>query len=265
MYCPKCGKQCQDQSKYCPGCGASLENGGGYSFELNRATIRVIVIAALLILSMIMWQKELVIVDAYFAARGTTGAEVLGVSGIWKLLINCAYIASAVLLLHPVFTGRDIEKKNYLPAAVVSCGMVAALAIGIFLGIANLKNEYYWADELADIFDYVEFSVHTNGWILILSCAIIVFLTVKIHQEIEYYERYGGTDDSIVVHSLEGEVVAKKADLDNFTSVERITVRQANGIEKVLQHDKMDGLIINVGEKCYVKFVGDKVTDYKVK
>ena len=109
MYCPKCGKQCQDQSKYCPGCGASLENGGGYSFELNRATIRVIVIAALLILSMIMWQKELVIVDAYFAARGTTGAEVLGVSGSWKLLINCAYIASAVLLLHPDFTGRDIE------------------------------------------------------------------------------------------------------------------------------------------------------------
>lgn len=43
MYCTKCGKQIDTQSKFCPYCGASLDTTDSSNVNVNDATVQLIV------------------------------------------------------------------------------------------------------------------------------------------------------------------------------------------------------------------------------
>lgn len=269
MFCSKCGKECAEGTVYCSSCGTRLAGGGrntqgletvkAFLPEMNATNIKVLAAMVLLFIGMFLWSQELAVIDLKLTEIEITGLDVLGGSSFLKLVINLAHIAAIAYAGYTLVMKSESTTATVLPMIIVAVGMLLGMGIASISKVNTLISEYKWLEEVKD---YIKIEYTSSLWFGVLTYLAVTVLGILSKREITYNE-WNSRRESVIVHSMEGKVVDKKADAAYGSSLEWITIRQGNGTERVFSHDTRDAVVINVGEKCTVKYADDKITEYR--
>ena len=269
MFCPKCGKECAEGTVYCSGCGTRLAGGGrsvpgletvkAYLPEMNATTYKVLAAMVLLLIGMFLWHKELAVIDLKLTEIEITGLDVLGGSGFLKLVINLAHLAAIAYAGYTLAVKSERTTVTVLPMIIVAVGMLLGMGIAAVSKVNTLISQYKWLEEVKN---YIKIEYTSSLWFGVLTYLAVAVLGILSKREITYNE-WNSRRVSVIVHSMEGKVAEKKADSAYGSSIEWVTIRQGNGTERVFAHDTKDPTVINVGERCTVKYTDDKITEYR--
>lgn len=270
MYCSKCGKECPEGATYCSRCGSKLAGGGlnlqglenikAYLPDVSCFNWKLVTAMVLLLIGMFLWTRDFVVIDLWIDTYEITGLDIIGDSGFLKFVINMAHIAAIVFVGYKAVKS-ELTDSATKPMIAISAGMPILLGTMAIIKVSKLVSENKWVGEVKD---YLDIEISSNVWFLLIVYVGVIVLASMYNREMTY-RKWNVDRASVIVRTIEGSVANKKKDTSYGSSIEWITIRQGNGMERVLSHDLNDALVINEGERCEIKYVGDMIKEYVVK
>lgn len=194
MFCAKCGNEIEQTDTFCSKCGASIKGdthqgfiaGRQIDFQLpgvknlhGNAIILLLSAILLLICTCLTGTKAFQISYSVWFATETLELTMFENAEIVFVLFIIGYLASTVVMLLPLKTGKLWEKKDFIPATMMP--ILGILAF--FISLSIVRNKLNDGGLVGDIVEF-ELTICTGAWVFLLVSAISEILIIKTSQNI---------------------------------------------------------------------------------
>ncbi len=197
MFCANCGKELQGSGEFCSHCGSRVGAGqpspaapvrlgnmlpGMKILKGNELMFFFSVI--LLLISVFLIGEKMFKVSYTFIVTNTMEFSLFEEKDFLKMLFIVGYIGSAVIVLMPLFKGRDWERAHFAPGVVMQLLSAILFLITLFGAKGKMNSK--------DILQAVDasFALTANAWVFIVVTVGGMILSCKACSDVIFTQAY---------------------------------------------------------------------------
>ena len=194
MFCSKCGNEVKQTDTFCSKCGASIKDGANRGYiagsqidfqlpgvkNLHGNTITLFLGAILLLIcACLAGTKAFQINYSVFFAAEKLELTMFENAEMVLVLFIMGYLASIIVMLFPLKTGKLWEKKDFIPAKIMPILGIIAFVVSF----STVRNKLNDGGLVGNIVEF-EMKLSTGVWVFLLASAISEVLIIKASQNI---------------------------------------------------------------------------------